>query len=299
MMPTFPKTRVWGAGLTALVAAVAAALSGGVTQAALIATESFEDYAPGDGLDGKSGGSGSWSGSWSAASGAANTSVVSGGLSFSSGDVAHNGGSVALQTQYGSEDITDGLYHRPLPTQTDTLYMSLLFRDTVNDDETGSGDLGGADDFVQWGFDNNTDNPNASILRRNGALQARSGTTNGDDSGFNAMVGQTFLLVFKAEKSTGATEYDEVSLFVNPNSTVEPGTPDALDSGDSGVSSVSNFVARSAFHEDGDTFVIDDIRIGTTFGDVVVPEPSALVLAVLASLALFLATRRRGRVLSG
>ena len=91
--------------------------------------------------------------------------------------------------------------------------------------------------------------------------------------------------VFKAEKS--ATNYDSISLFVNPDSLTEPGTASAVSSVDSGLSSLDNFVSRSAFHELNDAFQLDHIQIGTQWGDVVapVPEPTTLLLALLALVA--------------
>jgi hypothetical protein len=71
------------------------------------------------------------------------------------------------------------------------------------------------------------------------------------------------LLVYKAEKTAGGN-FDNVSLFVNPGTLSEPLVADAVSRFDSGIASVANFVARSAFHEAGDTFVIDQISIGTT-----------------------------------
>jgi hypothetical protein len=100
--------------------------------------------------------------------------------------------------------------------------------------------------------------------------------------------------VYKAEKTAGGN-YDNVSLFVNPGSLTEPAVADAVSSVDSGIASVANFVARSAFHEPGDTFVIDQIAIGTAWSDVVVPEPSTLALSITGLCGLSGLGRRRRR----
>ena len=237
-------------------------------------------------LSGGGGGSG-WSNLWSANS---NVNVISGGLSYSNGPVTVNGGTQAVEIVFNPAEgngITNGILSRSLASApSDTIYMSMLFRDTVNSDLTTCSQT--SCDFVQWGFDDGTENPQASIIRRNGTFQARSTIIwkeNSVDSGISAQLEETFLLVFKAEKS--ATNYDSISLFVNPDSLTEPGTASAVSSVDSGLSSLDNFVSRSAFHELNDAFQLDHIQIGTQWGDVVatVPEPATLLLAFLALVA--------------
>jgi hypothetical protein len=254
-------------------------------EAGVIAGEDFEAYAIDTGLDGQSGGSGAWTGAWSAME---NVTVISGGLTYANGQVAVNGGGRALQATFDpQEDITDGIYARGVPENTDTMYMSLLFRDTVNDEEDpATGELiDGSNDFIQWGLDDGTANPKTSVMRRNSTFQARSTTSAGNsgDSGIKSVVGNVAMLVYKAEKTAGGN-YDNVSLFVNPDSLTEPSVADAVSNVDSGIASVANFVARSAFHEPGDTFVIDQITIGTAWTDVVVPEPSTLSLVLITGL---------------
>ena len=251
-----------------------------------ISSDDFESYALGA-LSGGWGGSG-WSNPWSANS---NVNVISGGLSYSNGPVTVNGGTQAVEIAFNPAEgngITNGILSRSLASApSDTIYMSMLFRDTVNSDLTTCTQT--PCDFVQWGFDDGTENPQASIIRRNGTFQARSTIIwkeNSVDSGIAAQLEETFLLVFKAEKS--ATNYDSISLFVNPDSLTEPGTASAVSSVDSGLSSLDNFVSRSAFHELNDAFQLDHIQIGTQWGDVVatVPEPSSLLLTLLGLMLL-------------
>ena len=201
-----------------------------------------------------------------------------------------NGGTQAVEIAFNPAEgngITNGILSRSLASApSDTIYMSMLFRDTMNSDLTTCSQT--PCDFVQWGFDDGTENPQASIIRRNGTFQARSTIIwkrNSVDSGIAAQLEETFLLVFKAEKS--ATNYDSISLFVNPDSLTEPGTASAVSSVDSGLSSLDNFVSRSAFHELNDAFQLDHIQIGTQWGDVVaaVPEPTTLLLTLMALVA--------------
>lgn len=263
-------------------ALLAFCLLAGAASAALIASDDFEGYTPG-GLNALNGGTG-WGGAWSANP---EVSVVTNTLSYSSGTVSLNGGSQALQfvPNEGGSAINDGIISRALgSSQTGTVYFSMLFQDSINPNLPDN-------DFIQWGFDTGTGNPNASIMRRNGTFQSRSTTTtsNSEDSTITSTVGSTYLLVFKATKS--GANYDSISLFVNPDSQTEPGTPDAEATANSGLSSFDNFLARSAFHEDGDSFLIDELTIATTFAEVVpIPEPSSALLGLLGLIPLL---RRR------
>ena len=166
--------------------------------AQVIAAEDFEGYAVDSQLAGQSGGSG-FVGNWQVNVGRAeDVTVVAAAMSYANGEVIVDGGSRALQFEFdpaeGGAGITDGIMVRALETaQTGTVYMSLLFRDTVNPDF--------ATDFIQWDFSNGTSNPQASVLRRNGSLQLSSTTVPGNsvDSGVAAEVGPTHLLVLKAD----------------------------------------------------------------------------------------------------
>ena len=59
-----------------------------------------------------------------------------------------------------------------------------------------------------------------------------------------------------------------------------------------GISNIGEFVSRVAFGEVGDAYQVDNIRIGTEWSDVVIPEPSAPMLMGLAALGLALRRRR-------
>ena len=132
--------------------------------ATLVASDDFNSYASGAGLDGNSGGTG-WGASWIATSA---VQVETGGLSYSSGTVDVDGGSQSLEiipNEGGS--ITDGIFRWQLLSSLSdsTVYMSFLFSDTVNDDEGPGGALSGGNDFIQFGFSNGAVNPQTSVLR--------------------------------------------------------------------------------------------------------------------------------------
>lgn len=267
--------RIWPLAVTSFSVLTASLMLPGHAYGAEIASDSFESYAVGS-LSGNNGGTG-WGGAWAVNAASTTPTVVAGGLSYSNGDVLVNGGSQSVLFDHADENsigISDGLLSRALASsQTGTVYMSMLFSDIVNPDLSN--------DFVQWGFEDATvaGSPDASVMRRNGTLQVRSSTaTSGSaDSFVSSVPGTTNLLVFKATK-TGGGNYDEVSLFLNPTSNIEPLAASATKTAGSGISSLDHFVARSAFHELNDSYRIDAIMVGTEFANVVpVSNPSPLI----------------------
>ena len=242
--------------------AISALLSLGSVGQSQVTYESFENYTVGSKLHTANVGLNhgeNWSGPWNIVnSGRKNEyTITSGGLTYSAGGLNIDGGDRALQyvATEGGNLVVGG---RPFTSTTGTTYMSFLYNNTV--------DTGGNDDFTQIGLDSSITNPRTSAIDRN-TFQARRGTSATDDSGIPSVTGQTYLLVAKIEKNA-STNYNAVSLFVDPTSTTEPGTPDAMVTGDSGTSSLANLVFRKAFPESGDTFVFDEFRIGSSFADV-------------------------------
>jgi hypothetical protein len=191
---------------------------------------------------------------------------------------------------FADSAIVGNLFSRALAApHSGTVYMSLLFREIANP-AFGT-------DFIQVGFeDTNPDQPLASLLRRNGAYQVRSGTSSpaGNTQGATVADFNTHLLVMKVEKVSGSTTYNRVSLFVDPSSLMEPGSPTNAINASGGLSKVGLLTARSAFHSAGDTLQIDQILVGESWTDVVtsIPEPSSSLLIGLGGIGLALMRRR-------
>jgi hypothetical protein len=149
--------------------------------------------------------------------------------------------------------------------------MSFLYQRLTNVDSDN-------DDFFQWGF--SSDNPETSIMIRNNRFSARSVPSGSNTAAssinedLSSLPGPVYFLVFKATKSV-ATTYDRVSLFVNPTSATEP-TPDITATTDSGTTSITDFIVRTAFHEVGDAWLMDNLEIATTYAEVIplAPLPS-------------------------
>jgi hypothetical protein len=255
-------------------------------QAAIVGQDTFESYAAGSQLNGQNGGS-NFTGPYVVDSALlTNVTTVSQTLAYSNGTVANGGGSIAVQVLDAAN--SNNLISRPFASQSGTIYFSFLLR-------AGTGSLTN-EDFLQLGLsDAATAEPKASV--------GIAGTTAGSlpeqffarvpnagtsvFSGSSATVAEytTYMLVGKVSKAGGSTTYNQVDLYLNPSSGIEPAVATATSTATagSGASTVSNFIFRAAREDPGDQFFVDNLRIGTTYADVVpVPEPAGAGLILVA-----------------
>lgn len=254
-------------------------------RAALIVYESFESYTAGAALSAGAGGTG-WTANWSAIAG---ITAESAALTYTNGAISISGGT--RTGQVGSVADNTSAASRQFASQTNsTLYMSMLFSLSA-----GTTDV---DDFLHFMFNNDTLNTNSGgfgdLSQTTTTLDARIGTTNGGTSTLGSTsitLGTTYFLVAKLSKSV--TNYDRVDLFVNP-STLTEGSPSVTDSADAGISSIAFFTLRTLAIDATDKYQFDELRIGTTYADVV-PEPASTALLALGGFSTCL-RRRRTRI---
>jgi hypothetical protein len=103
----------------------------------------------------------------------------------------------------------------------------------------------------------------------------------------------TYLLVLKVSKP-GSGNYNRLDFFLKPTSLTEPGAATLTRTADSGVAIATNFKMRVARLDAGDSYFIDEVKIGTAYVDVVVPEPSVgLIGAAAAAVTISISARRR------
>ncbi len=263
-------------------------------QATPIATDSFDSYV-GD-IGGGAGGSG-WTSDWAAAS--SNTQAQSTNiLSYSAGAVSVDGGTQSVQHVDDNNNPQVSRSFAPqsgvvyfsllmqLPTSADNEYVGFHFTDSNNGglDNTPSAEIGlygggGSTGFVRAGV---TDPSN------NRGLDSEP-YTNGD----------TFFVVGRIsdEGPDGtAGEYDRLELFINPTSLTEPPVATRTADRASTMMSLDTFAVRTANFAAGESVVFDELRIGTSYADVVVavPEPASVVLLMLATTGVAVLVRKRG-----
>jgi hypothetical protein len=268
------------------------------------------DYTLGA-LHGQSGGYGwaagsSWAVNATLSAGFATVAGVNGvsepTLQYQNGAVSIDGGSQALRLGYpGSAGVVDNAFNRALPAQLGTLYFSFLLKNVGTLETTA-----GTSDFLQFGLANSPTTINGSATINTGAssngntLQARIRTTTGNDSstiGSGTMItayttGTTYLVVGKLSKVSGSTNYNNLLIYLNPSTLTETGAPNMTITSSSGFLDVAGFIGRVARLDSDDVNLLDEIRVGTTYADVV-PEPGGV--AALGAIAAGLALRRRRR----
>lgn len=288
--------------LASVVVCVGLALFASATaQATLFAYDGFEEYAPALVEDGPNGSAGvglnggfGWGGAYDVNNFVKSLVRIEDRTAlpvvYTNGEIHIDGGVRALRTY----DVANGspLLLRPLATiQTpeNPVYFSFLFR-------TNNASPLDTPDFFQVGFDNTATalNPRISIGANtqevNGALPfrffARTTTTVANSSFSLApeiQAATTYFLVGRV-RGNPTGNFNLVDLFVNPATLLEPTTPSASISGNSGFRLLSHFLIRTDFLENGDGYVVDELRIGGDYASVI-PEPSVAVL-LLSALAL-------------
>ena len=235
------------------------------------------DYSAGASLFLQNGGTG-WAGTWGTPGGL-DATIAASSLAF--GGLATSGGSVfTAGSQPPNQGSSVATWIRslgtPLGADNTTAYLSFLMRP-----DAGFGFYGGLNfGSVFVGLSGNQSFYGLEGAGNNVSLSNVAATT-----------GQTVLFVMRVDFLTGN---DTLSLFINPTSgQPEPGLADVLKT-DLNIGSVNEVVINNY-----GGFTVDEIRIGSTFGDVTpldstVPEPAFGFGA--GGLALFAVLRAKSRI---
>jgi hypothetical protein len=260
------------------------------THAALIAYDGFESYTVGTSINGGSGGTGWGSNNWVGSE--ANTgdaAAITKTMSYSGGDVSVNGGSTALRLQNDNGHLAIRSY----AAQTGTVYISYLFE--TNDS---------SEFFQQWNtgrenFDG-ADTDSASVMQRlDGSTEkfgARLNSNSTQNFGSSPTVANntTYFVVARMSKD-GTGYYNMMDMMINPTSLTEPGSWDItnVQNTDTGLNELTSLGFRLVGLSTGDQYFIDEIRVGSSYDAVVIPEPSTFLLMGVALTAVVFFRRRR------
>jgi hypothetical protein len=233
-------------------------------------------------------GQGGWTYTGGNANGSPNDAlVIAGGLSYTNGTVSHPAGANKLSLLGGGESR----FALTLPNTIaagETFYVSFLLNHVSGDNFTWLGVGGGALDQAS-----SVSLAVQSNAHRTRVVDASNGTSQQSGGGAGLIVGQTRLVVaeiFFGGDSANST----MRMYLDPTSVVQSGnTPIHTDNGRIvGVTELNTLWMRKGGNN-GQTD-IDQIRIGETWADVVIPEPSTYA-ALIGLLALGLVAWRRRR----
>lgn len=257
----------------------------------VIAYDGFETYTAAAGLNGNNGGDG-WGAGWAAV---AASTVQNASLSYTNGSISVDGGAKAMQVQQtGSGGVTAA--SRALDAaETDVLYFSFLLKPLGLDTNDGA----------SFRFSNDADKLNAASAEfSTNSGKAYFARLLGDNTTQNttglttaaAAVNTTDFIVVKVYKSVSGAgnNYDRGTVFVNPNNdaaesgtTVTPLVRDIKIAGllTFGIDAVD--MAHSTSY-----FLFDELRVATTWNEVVTPEPATVTLLGLGLVPAILRRRR-------
>jgi hypothetical protein len=249
-------------------------LSAGLSNAALIAYDGFDYGSPGGDLTGKNGGTG-WSGAYTTASNSTvytTTGLTYTGLTTTGGAVNTSDGSGLTTTSFrGFNAISSG-----------EMWISFLAQRNTG----ASGSTFAGVSFYNSGGTDNGANGEFGIANSAGDVwRIVDPSTGGTSTTTTVSITEatTFLLVAQVIWSDVGDE--TVNLWVNPAIGGTLGTANATQS--MPMSNIDKVRIAGATAVD---YTFDEVRIGTTFASVTVPEPSTALLGGLGLLALL---RRR------
>jgi hypothetical protein len=217
-------------------------------------------------------------------------SVVSSGLTYAG--LSSSGGSVSLNRTSGSGSIIKSASVNPNGTTTasdPSVYFSGLLQlggATWASIGLQVGTNSGTKDLIGIGFNNG----GFAEIRQDGTVSATAGSALGGWTSSNT--------VFVVGKITNAAN-DLVTLYLNPTLGSEPVTATLSTTvGTLGYfpgDPLHNLQLSANLVTGGAATFVDELKVGTTWSDVVsvIPEPSTFALMGLAGLAALLGRRRR------
>ncbi len=268
----------------------------------LVARESFESYAAPINVDtGTLNGGVGWGGPWDHTFPQATStfSVEEPGspLTYSTPSVSHIGGDQALRargfggTGSGSERAASRVFDAP---ESGDLYASFLVRFDGTID---------TDDLFDFAFTNGN-----SAVGRVG-VKGNAGANDGDffaaagtDAAFMPDLefdtSEDHLIVSRLYKNAGSDTYNAVALWIDPEY-ADYNNPDLWQTASSSYDEVTGVRFFQRDLETGDFVWFDHLLVGTSWNQVVIPEPSTAVLLGFGALGLLIGPWSRRRRLFG
>jgi len=255
----------------------------GTATAELLVSEDFDyDISVDAGLNGKGGTENGWNGAWSASSGTI-IDVSSNPLSAA----GVTGGNQALQSsnlnsnEFATRAISSAVNNN---LNDNDLWISYLLR---FDSGSSAGRIHLFNDQSNWDhryFGADEDASGDFALSRSYNNRVQGGPTD-----FSA--GDTVLMVLKL--TSDGSRWTNHDVWINPTSEGATGAGDMSIATTSGWSTLPGL--GMTHRSNAQTFTWDRFRVGETFADVAIPEPSSFLLVTAAAFGLLCLRRHRTR----
>lgn len=268
--------------LSVLAATLLTLASFGSAHAVLLAYDGFA-YTAGESIIGQNGGTG-WTVAWA---GNPSTTVIreisSTSITYNLNGFTYGGGNSLM---IGGSNLTRVADRSVITTGVTTgqdIYFSYIFQAQGATGDLASGAFTGWYTRDSTGINTTTGNAFLS-----GNLQKVSARTAGTTTSGTSILqyGTTYLMVGRISGWDG-TSYKTTSVWLNPDLD-DLGTPTATaTSATGGIGAFVGTVLRlNGLEASGSTFYFDDMRVGTTWDAVVIPEPGVSTLLALTGLGL-------------
>ncbi len=289
------------------VGSLALALSASTSVAQLIAYENFNTTAGANNIADSSGtGSSGFSTNWTTIGDANGGNVINPGYTYTGLTTAGN------RAQVFNSDAAATYFYRTLSTpftvaanSTGTVWGSFLIQGTA----AASGGMAATIGFFDVAAPTASTTSGMTIGAVGSNTNYRVANRALDTSGSGSVLTTTTsagtyqLAVFKFTIDTNAGANETISLWLNPNLALFNGTEGSLGTaalaaqslGNMGIGAISSIAFGSNYVSTGSpTLGLDEIRLGSTLGSVVViPEPSTWALLAGSLAALTVLRRRR------
>jgi len=250
------------------------------SNAELVAVDDFNSYTAGAAIGGQNGGTG-WSTTWTFGSGASTNTLSSYEITYTTGGGAVIGGGNSFQITGGSTQNATARTVYASPDQTgQDYYVSFIFQIVgPTGTETGTTVGNNAFNITAKGTTVSTVNDNLIFVNNSGSkISARNEA--GESAVNNQLEYATTYLAVVKYTGWDATDgvYETTQVWLNPESTdelsVDPTITSSISVDGEGADGFAGFAMRTFFTDDAHKLYIDDLRIGTTWDAVVIPEPA-------------------------
>jgi hypothetical protein len=286
-------------------------------QAAVIVTEGFDSYAANSALVGSGSADSTWAGGWTAINGTDTDAIVAGGLYYNNGGVTV--GSADLSGNSARMVDSDNVYgnvRRTLATTvlystTPEIYVSYLIQSsnviTRNDQSAFIGLYSSRDATHDLGIRANAGiYPNSSSPAVNpwgDLLQASTSGSTKMNGGPTVVAGTTYMVVTRLWHDPNVAiqpnGYNRQDMWINPDGTDNASTFDATSVATVAGGAINMLYGPNIYTNAGwtatDYQYIDNWVMGTTWGDVVTPEPATMTLLALGGLGMLIRRKRTAR----